>query len=78
MIDTENKLPYHPFHFDLNLMVFKSKAPYEEAGVIFSLSREKSIIFGRKKKTEVEWTDDSSIPKYLNAEIISAKHFSIN
>lgn len=36
------------------------------------------MIFGRKKKAPSEWTDPTSIPKYLNAEIISGKHFSVS
>jgi hypothetical protein len=47
-------------------------------GTEFALSREKKTIFCRKKKNQKEWIDESSVPKYLNAEIISEKHFSID
>lgn len=29
IIDTENKLPYHPFKFDLKLVILKTKPNYE-------------------------------------------------
>ena len=50
MIETTNKLPYHPFHFDLTLTILKNKPNYEDIGTEFTLSRDKRLIFGRKKK----------------------------
>lgn len=44
----------------------------------YPLSREKRTVFCRKKKNAKEWPDSDSTPIYLNAEIISEKHFSIN
>lgn len=78
IIDTVNKLPYHPFHFDLTLTVLKSKPNYEEVGTQFTLSRDKTVLFGRRKKTLTEEPDFKTVTVSLNAEIISGKHFSIN
>jgi hypothetical protein len=50
IVDTEIKLPYNPFVFDLRLAIFKSKPNYEEVGTSFPLSREKKTVFCRKKK----------------------------
>ena len=65
--DTDVKLPYNPFVFDFKLSIFKSKHNYEEVGTSYPLSREKKLVFCRKKKVTKEWIDQDSIPIYLNA-----------
>jgi hypothetical protein len=39
IVDTEVKLPYNPFVFELKLTIFKSKPNYEEVGASYPLSR---------------------------------------
>lgn len=64
-------MPYNPFLFDLNLVIFKTRPGYEEVGTEYPLSRDKAGIFGRRKKQPKDWTDTRSVPIYLNAEKIS-------